>query len=299
MPHPRLIAAALLAAGLTALLACAPAASTPTAAPPTSTSTPVPSPTVTLTPTPPACLTAPGSVTQHALQNGNPPQEFVIYLPPCYDYDSETRYPVIYLLHGQTFRDDQWINLGAPQAADNLIHSGQAEPFIMVFPDDRYWNLPPGNTFGDRLIYEIIPFVDANYRTRAERHSRALGGLSRGGGWAIHYTLTRYDLFGMIGLHSPVIFNDDAAVLERLIVAVPVDAWPRLWLDSGDRDSDLGPTRRFEDLLTTYAVPHEWHIFLGDHTEAYWRAHVAEYLEWYANGFRELGAPVPTITPTP
>ena len=297
MPHPRLLAAVLLAAGLNALLACAPAASTPTAAPPTSTA--VPSPTVTPTPTLPACLVAPGSLAQHALQNGNPPQEFVIYLPPCYDYDTETRYPVLYLLHGQTFREDQWINLGAPAMADYLIHSGQAQPFIMVFPDDRYWNLPPGNSFGDRLIHEIIPFVDATYRTLADRPYRALGGLSRGGGWAIHYALTRYDLFGMVGLHSPVIFKNDAAILERLIVAVPADAWPRLWLDSGDRDGDLGDTRWLEDLLTAYAVPHEWHIFIGDHTEAYWQAHVAEYMLWYAKGFRELGAPVPALTPAP
>ena len=55
---------------------------------------------------------------------------------------------MLYLLHGQTFEDDQWVNLGAATVADNLIHRGDAPPFIMVFPDDRYWNLPAGGTLG-------------------------------------------------------------------------------------------------------------------------------------------------------
>jgi enterochelin esterase-like enzyme len=223
----------------------------------------------------------------------------LIYLPPCYEHDKQERYPVLYLLHGQTFQDDQWVNLGAAVAADNLIHRGEAAPFIMVFPDDRYWNLPPGESFGERLIGEIIPYIDTTFRTRAERHYRALGGLSRGGGWAVHQLLTRYDLFGMIGLHSPVIFNDDAAMLERLIPAVPAEGWPRLWVDAGDRDGDLGPIRRFENLLTYYRVPHEWHIYSGDHTEAYWQAHVSEYLKWYAEGFAAPAVQEAIPSPTP
>jgi len=299
MPHPRLIAAVLIAAWLTACTAVAIPAPTPTSPPPTLTSTMVPSPTVVPSPTPLGCLTAPGSVTRHALQSSKPAQEFLIYLPPCYEQSADQRYPVLYLLHGQTFQDDQWVNLGAAVVADNLIHAGEAPAFIMVFPDDRYWNLPPGESFGDRLIHEIIPHVDQTYRTRADREYRALGGLSRGGGWTIHYALTRYDLFGMIGLHSPVIFNDDAAVLERLVPAVPASAWPRLWMDAGDRDGDLGTIRSFEALLTMYAVPHEWHVYTGDHTNAYWQAHVAEYLQWYADGFRQQVTSAVGPTPAP
>jgi enterochelin esterase-like enzyme len=246
-----------------------------------------------------ACLTAPGSVTRHALDNGKPAQEMLIYLPPCYERDTAERYPVLYLLHGQTFQDDQWVRLGAAVAADNLIHRGEAPPFIIVFPDDRYWNLPPGDSFGDRLISLVIPYIDNTYRTRTERQYRAIGGLSRGGGWAAQQLLRRYDMFGMVGLHSPVIFNDDAAVLERLIPVVPADAWPRLWMDAGDRDGDLGSIRRFEDLLTYYRVPHEWHIYSGDHTEAYWQAHVTQYLRWYAEGFEALSVDPDTATPTP
>lgn len=297
MTHPRLIAAALLAAGLSA---CTALAAPPTATPaPTATLTPTPSPTVVPSPTPLGCLTEPGSITHQELGSGKPTQEFLIYLPPCYEERPDERYPVLYLLHGQTYQADQWVNLGAAVVADNMIHRGEAAPFIIVFPDDRYWNLPPGDGFGDRLLHDIIPYVDRTYRTMADREHRALGGLSRGGGWAIHLTLTRYDLFGTVGLHSPVIFNDDAAVLERLIPAVPDNAWPRLWLDAGDHDGDLGSIRRFEALLTMYAVPHEWHVNAGDHTNPYWQAHVVQYLQWYAQGFPGAAQPAVETTPTP
>ena len=249
--------------------------------------------------TPVSCITLPGQVAQGAVPDTKPSQQFLIYLPPCYDRDTAQRYPVLYLLHGQTYTDDQWIALGAPTAADNLIQGGQAPPFIIVFPDDRYWNLPPGDTFGDRFVRDIIPYIDRTYRTLTDRDHRAVGGLSRGGGWGVHLLLTRYDLFGIIGLHSPVIFNDDAAVLERLVAAVPSKGWPRLWLDAGDHDGDLGKIRAFEELLTHYEAPHEWHLYTGDHSNSYWQKHVVQYLEWYGEGFAALSVDPMEGTPTP
>jgi enterochelin esterase-like enzyme len=245
------------------------------------------------------CLTQPGRLENGSIRSTKPAQEFLIYLPPCYDQQTAERYPVLYLLHGQTYTDSQWVGLGAVTAADVLIRSGAARPFIIVFPDDRYWNLPPGPQFGHRLVDTLVPFIDQNYRTLADRDHRSLGGLSRGGGWAIHMLLTHYDLFGSIGLHSPVIFEDDAGILERLVTAVPADSWSRLWIDGGDRDGGLGDILAFETLLTEYEVPHEWRMYAGDHTNPYWQAHVIEYLQWYADGFGVPNAQVPSATSRP
>jgi enterochelin esterase-like enzyme len=244
-------------------------------------------------------MAQPGRVDSGALQTVRPPQQFLIYLPPCYDRYQSQRYPVVYLLHGQVNTDNQWVQIGAPVAADNLIHSGQAAPFIIVFPDDRYWNLPPGSGFGNRLVQDIVPFIDQNYRTRADRQDRALGGLSRGGGWAVHLLLTRYDLFGSVGLHSPVVFDEDAAVLDRLVRAIPSASWPRLWLDAGDRDGGLGAIQAFESMLTAYQVPHGWIMYKGDHSDTYWQAHVTEYLQWYADGFSADPGSTPSPTAGP
>jgi enterochelin esterase-like enzyme len=242
-------------------------------------------PTTIPTTTPLACLNQPGRVSSGVVQTTKPAQEFLIYLPPCYDFKTDQRYPVLYLLHGQTYIDDQWARLGAPAAADNLINSGNAQPFIMVFPDDRYWNVEAGPDFGDRFINGVIPYVDSNFRTIADRQHRALGGLSRGGGWTIKLGLTRYDLFGTLGFHSPAIFVEDAAYIDKWLTAIPHDQWPRIWIDAGDHDSQLGLTKQFENMLSQHAIPHEWHMFTGDHSETYWQAHVAEYIQWYADGW--------------
>src|SRR5687768_15175770 len=90
---------------------------------PTPTSTPLPPtasqvPQLTLAPsavptfTPLVCLTQSGRVEEGVLNSTDPPQEFRIYLPPCYNEKTDKHYPVLYLLHGQTYRDDQWIRLG-------------------------------------------------------------------------------------------------------------------------------------------------------------------------------------------
>lgn len=267
------------------------ACSSPSAAtlPPTATS-PAPTATATFTPSPIpptptatslTCLTQAGEIKQDVVSTTNPPQEFLIYLPPCYYELTENKYPVLYLLHGQTYTQDQWVKLGIPQIADTLIHSNQSIPFIIVFPDDRFWNLPSGASFGDRLINSLIPYIDATYRTLTDKQYRSLGGLSRGGGWTIQLGLQYPNLFGSLGLHSPAIFKENASSLEKLINNIPEAFRPRLWLDAGDNDRELESILVFEEILTRNNYLHESHFYTGDHSESYWSAHLEEYLRWY------------------
>jgi enterochelin esterase-like enzyme len=254
----------------------------------TATITPSPSPVPpTFTPTPLACLTQPGLLKQDAVPTTKPPQDFIIYLPPCYENDVNARFSVLYLLNGQTYNQDQWVRLGAPVIADQLIHSNQALPFIMVFPDDRYWNSAAGPGFGNRFINDLIPYVDKNYRTLADRKYRFLGGLSRGGGWTAQLGFEHPELFGALGLHSPAIFKDDAPYVERFVQAIPLEARPKLWLDIGDSDMELARALLLEDILTRNDYFHEFHRFAGDHTEVYWNAHVEKYLRWYTKIWQE------------
>jgi enterochelin esterase-like enzyme len=231
------------------------------------------------------CLSQPGSLEQGVLETTKPPQQYQIYLPPCYDQKQDVRFPVLYLLHGQTFTDDQWVRLGAATIADRLILGGEAPPFIIVFPDDRYWNLVAGSGFGERLVDALIPYIDATYRTLSDRDHRALGGLSRGGGWAVRLGLTHPELFGILGLHSPAVFQADGPHVADWIEAIPSGSFPRLWLDVGDQDKELGAVRLLENTLSKYEVVHEFHLYSGDHSEVYWGKHVKEYLRWYASAW--------------
>ncbi|MBK8618607.1 MAG: hypothetical protein IPN96_16175 [Anaerolineales bacterium] len=148
-------------------------------------------------------------------------------------------------------------------------------------PDDRYWNSAAGPGFGDRFINDLIPYVDANYRTQQDRQYRALGGLSRGGGWTVKLGLAHPELFGSLGLHSPAVFTDNAPYVERIIKEMPGEQRPQLWIDIGDADTQLGNALLMEEILTRNDYFHEFHRYAGDHTENYWSAHVEEYLRWY------------------
>jgi enterochelin esterase-like enzyme len=250
---------------------------------PKATLTPQPVPTSTITPL--ACLTYPGRVEQGRIDSTKPPQEFRIYLPPCYDEKTNRRYPVLYLLHGQTYTDDQWIRLGAVKVIDTLIKSGESIPFIIVFPDDHYWNLPPGPGFGQRLVDELVPYIDNTYRTLPDRNHRAIGGLSRGAGWALRLGLTRWDLFGTIGLHSLAVLQKDASQVKGWLADIPPSSRPRVFMDIGDNDQELEMAQVVESQFNSDGLLHEWHLYSGAHTEEYWRAHVEEYIQWYAAGW--------------
>ena len=192
---------------------------------------------------------------------------------------------MLYLLHGQTYTDDQWLRLGAVDVADRLIRSGESVPFIIVFPDDRYWNLPPGAGFGQRLVEELIPYIDSTYRTLPSRNQRAIGGLSRGAGWALRLGLTRWDLFSSIGLHSLAVLQRDASEITDWLDEIPPSSRPRLFMDIGDNDPELTMATRVESDFNEFGLAHEWHLYSGAHTEEYWRAHVEEYIRWYAEGW--------------
>ncbi len=280
----------LLLFGLSACSASEPPPPAPPAAPTFTaavapTLTPVPPPTSTPTVTPLGCLSAPGKLVKGEVATAERPIAYIVYLPPCYDEFPDRRYPVLYLLHGQTFTADQWTRIGAPEAADALIHSGQAAPFIMVFPEDRYWNIQQGLRFGQYLLNNVLPYIDANFRVLPDRSHRAIGGLSRGAGWAFEIGFTQPEQFGALGLHSLAVLSSDRAAYARWFREMPPGLWPRVYMDMGDNDRERDFNLQVERLLTQLGVPHEWRLNNGAHDEAYWSAHVSEYLRWYAAGW--------------
>lgn len=248
---------------------------------PTQTHTPAP-PTETPTATPLACLTQPGVVEEHILETTKPPQGYFIYLPPCYAEKTDKRYPTLYLLHGQTYTADQWIRLGAVTAVEHLISTGESIPFIIIFPDDRYWNQPSGTGFGQRVVNDLIPHIDETYRTLPDPRFRAIGGLSRGAGWALQLGLSNPQLFSSIGLHSLAVFQKDASKVDDWIIKIPPASHPQIFMDIGDADKELISVQQIESIFTEFDISHEWHLYSGDHTEEYWSAHMEEYIRWYA-----------------
>ena len=259
----------------------------PTATPaPTQTPTPTRTPLPTPTATPLACWSQPGRVDAGNLRSNllKLPMEYSVYLPPCYDQQPDRRYPVLYMIHGMNYNNDQWDRLGADETRDTLVAAGEVSPFIIIMPRDRNWDQPEQDPFGQVLVEALIPYIDETYRTLPDREHRAIGGLSRGAGWAVHLGLSRWDLFGAIGGHSLPVFWTDTSRVRGWLADIPPESFPRIYLDIGDKDrpSILNSVRWFENLLNEKGIPHEWYLNRGYHEEAYWASHVESYLRWYA-----------------
>lgn len=212
------------------------------------------------------------------------PLDYRVYLPPCYDDSPDQHYPVLYMIHGQSYTDDQWQRLGAPGIVDYLFSIGEISPFIIVMPRDRTWQEPANDPFGQVLVEELVPTIDATYRTLPDRSQRAVGGLSRGGAWALHLGLNHWQIFGAVGMHSGFAFKSDVSHIKSWLDAIPMEQMPRFFMDVGDKDQPeiKQSATWFEGLLTERGIPHEWYLFPGYHNEDYWSAHVEGYLRWYA-----------------
>jgi enterochelin esterase-like enzyme len=210
------------------------------------------------------------------------PVKFSLYLPPCFSEKDTTRYPVLYLLHGQTYDNHQWIRLGLAEAADVLINGHQIAPLIIVMPNDPDWRQPNDSLFGRMLVSEMLPYVDQTYPTLSERQYRVIGGLSRGASWALHLGLTNWQLFSRIGAHSLPVFANDSAYIPKWLTEIPDGSHPQIYIDTGNQDPELNIARNVEALLTAHLIPHEWHMFTGEHDESYWSHHLQKYLLWYA-----------------
>jgi enterochelin esterase-like enzyme len=120
------------------------------------------------------------------------------------------QYPVLYMLHGQSFNNDQWDRLGMDEAADRLISSGEIAPFIIVFPQEcAYLEDTHTSNYGDAVLTELLPWVESHFPVQADPAHRAIGGLSRGAGWALRLGLSHPEQFGSIGMHSLAQFPGD------------------------------------------------------------------------------------------
>ena len=211
---------------------------------------------------------------------------FSVYFPPCYSPDRTDKYPVLYALHGQKFNDEMWIDLGMAEEIDRLVINGEVQPFLVVMPfEEFYYRGADGNNFPVALKDEIIPWVEGTLNACSEKACRAIGGISRGASWAIRIGLTEWDFFGSVGSHSLPTFKGDIGNLPGWLDAIPFGEEPRIYLDTGRFDPEVKTAYRFEQILNENGIPHDWHMNEGHHNEEYWRAHMQEYIRWYADGW--------------
>jgi enterochelin esterase-like enzyme len=204
----------------------------------------------------------------------------LVYTPP--DYARGTRYPVLYLLHGIGGDEEEWRRGANPSAIlDNLIGDKKAVPMIVVMPNGRAQpndraegnvmaTAPAFATFERDLIDDLIPFIESRYPAKRDRESRALAGLSMGGGQSLNFGLGHLDLFAWIGGFS----SAPNTKMPEALVPDPKKAAEKLkllWISCGDRDGLFYISQRTHAYLKERNVPHIWHVDSGAHEFAVWK----------------------------
>ena len=213
-------------------------------------------------------------------------RRLTVYTPPGYDRNQSVRYPVLYLFHGANADENAWYRLGrANLILDNLLAAGTIKPFIVVMPFG--YGVTPGgpqadNTakFGKDLIEDVIPYIDNTYRTLSNRTTRAIVGLSMGGGQALNIGLNNIALFSYVGGFSAAMGN--VAAFPKTYAALASNApdansrLKLLWIGCGTEDSLFGASKSFSEWLTASNVTHTFRETGGAHTWMVWRRYLNE-----------------------
>ena len=206
----------------------------------------------------------------------------LVYTPPGYSKDK--KYPVLYLLHGIGGDEKEWLNGGQPQVIlNNLYAENKVEPMIVVLPNGRAMkdDRATGNifdrekveafaTFEKDLLNDLIPFVEKNFSVIANRESRAIAGLSMGGGQSLNFGLGNLNTFAWVGGFSSA---PNTKKPEELIPdpAIAKEQLKLLWLSCGDNDGLITFSKRTHDYLKTNNVPHVYYIEQGNHDFKVWK----------------------------
>ena len=205
-----------------------------------------------------------------------------VYTPPGYDATKDDKYPVLYLLHGIGDIEVDWVKKGKADAIlDNLLADKKIEPMIVVMPNGRAmkditvktpWKdqVPAFAAFEKDLLEDLIPHIEKNYRTKVDRKSRAIAGLSMGGGQTLNFGLAHTDVFAWIAAFAPAPTTKPMKDLlpkpEKAIEAIEL-----LWVSCGDEDFILETSKTVHEQLDALKVPHAWHLGKGPHEWPVWQ----------------------------
>ncbi len=224
-----------------------------------------------------------------------------VYTPPGYEI-GKAKYPVFYLLHGASDSDDSWSSVGrAGFIMDNLIAAGKAKPMLVVMPAGHTtrggFTVPGGqDEFARDFLGDVMPYIEKNYRVLTDRGSRAMAGLSMGGGQTLSIAIPNLSKFAYIGVFSSGLFQmfgvrrgpeppappkgptweeqnlkvlDDAALKKGLKL---------FWFGTGKDDFLLKTSQQTVELFKKHGFDVKYDETEGAHTWLVWR----EYLQGFA-----------------
>jgi S-formylglutathione hydrolase FrmB len=233
-----------------------------------------------------------------------------IIVPPAYDSEKQTRFPVLYLLHGLYGSHKDWTS------RTKIAEYAVRHRIIIVNPEGANgWYSDSATMPNDRyetyIIEELVPEIDKNYRTISKRSGRAVAGLSMGGFGALKFGVKYPEMFALaasmsgavavssyrtdadVGKFAPLlkpVFGEPGSATQnannlfKIVGEMPAEkiaALPFLYLDCGTEDELglLSSNQRLAAALIQRKIPHEFRQLPGKHNWAFWNQQIVEILQ--------------------
>jgi enterochelin esterase family protein len=246
---------------------------------------------------------------------------YCVMLPPSYDAAtagrSPQRYPVLYFLHGLGDSEQTLFKSGGWGLIQDLRQKKEISDFLVVAPEGKrsfYINSADGRVrYSDFFVREFIPYIESHYSIRRERSARAISGFSMGGYGALRIAFAYPELFSSVSAQSAaLILEPPHQAVDALLGAVfgnPIDLrhWRQnspfllakrnrgrirasglaIYFNCG-REDEFGFDKGAAELhrqLHEEGIPHEYHLYPGNHGAEYFLAHLDEVLRFHSRVF--------------
>ncbi len=229
-------------------------------------------------------------------------RRLTVYTPPGYE-QSNSNFPVLYLLHGAGGDEEAWIALGrTAQIMDNLIAQGKAKPMIVVMPNGNViQDAAPGE--GNEGMYkpafmipktmdgtyeanfsDIIKFVESNYQVKADKANRAIAGLSMGGYHTLHISRFYPNTFDYMGLFSAAIMPREDATnkvysdIDGTLKTQMDNGYKLYWIGIGKTDFLYDANTAYRAKLDAMGMPYTYIESEGGHIWRNWRVYLTQFV---------------------
>jgi len=257
------------------------------------------------------------------------PVRYCVQLPTNYAEAKDAtgklaHYPVLYFLHGLGDNEQTLFKTGGWTLIEDLRASQKIGNFLIVAPEGRnsfYINSADGkDRYSDFFLREFMPFIEKNYRVKAGREGRAIGGISMGGFGALRLAFAYPRMFSSVSAQSAALILDSPANINaaahsgspvvRALTGVfgnPIDVahWQAnnpfvlarknraslktlaIYFNCGQSD-DYGFEKgaaALDKQLTEEGIPHEYRPYPGDHSLTYFLSHLGETMEFHSRTF--------------
>ena len=249
---------------------------------------------------------------------------YCVQVPGNYDKAPDTRYPVLYYLHGLGDNEQSFSRSGGWTLIEDLREHGKIGDFLIVAPEGGasfYINSADGEQrYSDFFLREFMPYIEKKYRIQPGREARAITGISMGGFGALRFAFAYPELFSAVSAQSPALIVDSPEELNQLgrsrpeaaealapLIGDPINIshWKAndpftllkknknalkttaIYFNCGQSD-DFGfetGAAALDKQLTSLGIAHEYHPYSGGHSMTYFLSHLAEVIEFHSSAF--------------